>query len=188
MPLPSLVMRCPRLVDLPSLPFLPPGYAVRTLTPSDICAVAALLGRAFPELFWTQEKAHNALITDKNVPTTYLVENPARQIAATASVQFSDPLENTPHVGFLHWVGAEPTETGKGLGYFVSLLVLRELRALGRTEAHLKTEDFRLPALKTYLKLGFRPHLTDETHPARWDAIALKMQMPPYAAWIGERS
>ncbi len=183
------MMRRARLDNLQEPTPLPAGYAVRVLNKArseDKNAVAALLARAFDDVAWTPERVHTALVADPNVPTTYLIENANGELAATASVQFA-PAE-LPHVGFLHWVGAAPNEAGNGLGGIVSLHVLRELRdKWGRTEARLSTDDFRLPAVRTYLKLGFRPLLTDETHPARWDAIAA--QMPDrYAPWLGERA
>ena len=39
-------------------------------------------------------------------------------------------------------------------------------------QAALLTDDPRLPAIKTYLNLGFVPEHRDDTHPARWEAVA----------------
>ena len=175
-------MRRPHLRDLPELPDPPPDCLLRTLHQGDTNAVAALLSRAFDDASWTPERVHRALIADPNVPETFLIEAAGR-LAATASAQTVDAAFDLPHVGFLHWVGVEPDETGRGLGYFVSLRVLHELRARGHTEARLKTEDFRLPALKTYLKLGFRPFLVDDGHADRWEAVAREMP-PKYQAQI----
>ncbi|HHY83306.1 MAG TPA: hypothetical protein GX505_11630 [Clostridiales bacterium] len=42
----------------------------------------------------------------------------------------------------------------------------------GWTSAVLETDDFRLPAIKTYFRLGFQPKFTHESHPDRWDKIS----------------
>ncbi len=36
---------------------------------------------------------------------------------------------------------------------------------------NLCTDDWRLPAVKTYLNLGFEPEIIHESHPARWKAV-----------------
>jgi mycothiol synthase len=69
-------------------------------------------------------------------------------------------------------VASDPEHRGKRLGYVVSLAVLHDLRRHGCREAALLTDDPRIPAIKTYLSLGFLPALTDDTHPARWEAVA----------------
>jgi len=33
------------------------------------------------------------------------------------------------------------------------------------------TQDFRLTAIKTYLRLGFEPEITEPDHRARWDEL-----------------
>jgi len=46
---------------------------------------------------------------------------------------------------------------------------------LGLTDVDLTTDDPRLPAIKTYLKLGFLAYETDPSHPARWDMVEEKL-------------
>ena len=37
--------------------------------------------------------------------------------------------------------------------------------------AQLKTDDFRLPAIKTYLNIGFKPDLSTDDYKERWEKI-----------------
>lgn len=75
-------------------------------------------------------------------------------------------------VGYVHFVGTHPEHAGKSLGYWMTAACLHEFRRLGLPAAVLHTDDHRIPAVKTYLKLGFAPDL--DAHPSyrsRWDRI-----------------
>ena len=74
--------------------------------------------------------------------------------------------------GYVHMIAADSDYAGKRLGYEVTAAVMRKLRDEGFDKAELTTDDFRLPAIKTYLKLGFIPDLSvDETMRGRWESI-----------------
>jgi len=73
--------------------------------------------------------------------------------------------------GLIHMVGALPGHSGKGLGVAVVAAALQKLKKEGRLFAVLTTDDFRLPAIKSYLKLGFRPRIVDDNQPERWKKI-----------------
>lgn len=47
-----------------------------------------------------------------------------------------------------------------------------------RGNIHLYTEDWRLPALKTYLKLGYCPYLFAPEQAARWQVICAQLRWP----------
>jgi len=94
---------------------------------------------------------------------------------ATASAWHSP--EKGLRTGSLHMVGALTAHSGHGLGYWASLAALRRMCEEGRTRAVLRTDDFRKPAIKTYLKLGFVPLCLDESHEGRWKAIFKEMHL-----------
>ncbi len=48
------------------------------------------------------------------------------------------------------------------------MAVINGLFERGFRRCILRTDDFRLPAIKTYLDLGFAPEMLDESHPERW--------------------
>ncbi len=60
---------------------------------------------------------------------------------------------------------------GRRLGRCVSLAALRHMRQRGCQRAVLDTDDDRLPAIRTYLALGFVPHMVEDDHPARWQRV-----------------
>lgn len=162
-------MRYPNLANLPEL-VLPEGFVLRSLTANDLSELACLLAASFPELIWTPQKAHEALFADLTVKETLvLIEEATGVFAATASARLLP--ERFPGAGYLHWVGAHQSFRGKGLGRLITLAVLHKFREMGCTSAVLETQDFRLPALQTYFKLGFEPEHYDDTHPARWQMV-----------------
>lgn len=88
---------------------------------------------------------------------------------ATASGWFKD--EHGLDTGYLHMVGVLKDHGGKGLGAIVSYGALSAMKDEGRTRVVLNTDDFRIPAIKTYLKMDFRPVMTHESHARRWAHI-----------------
>jgi GNAT superfamily N-acetyltransferase/catechol 2,3-dioxygenase-like lactoylglutathione lyase family enzyme len=171
----NLRMRLRSLADLPMLPEPPNGFTLRRIvrkemTESDIADLTGVLAAAFPEMVWTPRKVREALVTDATVEETFVLEDAeSGAIAATATARFLP--ERFPNTGYLHWVGAYAHYKGKGFGRYVSLAVLHAFRERGYTDAVLETQDFRLPAIHTYRKLGFAPEYNDDTHEARWNAL-----------------
>lgn len=79
--------------------------------------------------------------------------------------------------GYLHMVCAAPSARGYGIGTALARLAVNELIARGMKTARLTTDDFRLPAIRTYLNAGFVPQLSgSEDFPERWDNVLKKLQ------------
>jgi mycothiol synthase len=70
--------------------------------------------------------------------------------------------------GYIHMVAVAPQYRGRRLGRFISLAALRHMRERGCRDAILDTDDDRLPAIRTYLALGFLPEMLEDDHPTRW--------------------
>jgi mycothiol synthase len=89
---------------------------------------------------------------------------------ATAQLhhQSRRPYAPTAELG---WVAVSPRFQGRGLGYVVCLAVLRYAAKADYPAIFLRTEDHRLPAIRTYLKLGFEPWMVDPTATERWRVI-----------------
>ena len=109
-----------------------------------------------------------ALNEQQGVKQTLVIDFQDRPIA-TASARLRP--DRFPGSGYLHWVAVDPDHQGQRLGFFVSLAVLHTFGTLGCTDAVLETQDHRLAAIQTYLKLGFLPEYRDETHRERWETI-----------------
>lgn len=161
-------MRRLNLDALPALPPPPDGYRLRLAEDADADALAALLRAAFDDDAWTVARVRADLLDASDVVSTFVVDFDGRPVA-TASARLRP--DSHPGSGYLHWVGALPGHAGKRLGFIVSLAVLHEFVRLNCRDAVLETDDFRLPAIKTYQNLGFRPEFRDETHEARWEVV-----------------
>jgi mycothiol synthase len=79
-------------------------------------------------------------------------------------------------VAELGWVVADPSHRRRGLGTQVCRAVMAYLRDAGHRYVFLLTDDFRLPAIRAYLGMGFEPEMTDPSHPSRWQAITERLE------------
>ncbi len=107
----GLFMRRPSLDDLPVLPLPSGDYVLRTAGPEDATALATLLTRAFTEE-WTIQRVKESLLEAPDVQAVYVIVY-GGVLVATASARITDHF---PGSGYLHWVGADPSHQGKGLG------------------------------------------------------------------------
>jgi len=173
--LPQLQMLRPTLNDLP--PLIPPaGFAVRPAGYAEAAGVAAVLASSFADPTWTADRVRTHLYSAPDVKQVLVIVKDDGTVIATASAQVP-PRELRR--GLVHMVGASSAYAGKRLGYAVSLAVLHELRLLGCSEAALTTDDFRLPAIKTYLNLGFVPLINHGSHLERWKHVAEALGVGP---------
>ena len=98
--------------------------------------------------------------------------------SATAWRQYPEETR----VGYVHMVGVLSEHRGKGLGRLVTLRAMHYFKEHAFEIAILRTDDFRLAAIKTYLALGFRPSNANPTHPDRWLEIFQKLEAGRAAA------
>lgn len=174
---PQFCMRLDSLSNLPPLS-LPDGYSIRHYREGDGAHWDRIIGESFlvPEdqrqRRFEQIMAGDAAFLPERV---FFVMHGDEPVGTASAWQVRDC---PPHIGYLHYVGVLPSEAGKGLGLQVSLAALHKMAAEGRTAAVLRTDDYRIPAVKTYLRLGFRPVLVHENQRARWLAAFEKMGRP----------
>lgn len=162
-----LCMRRPWLDDLPEAPSLPAGATLRAYQPADCHALAALLTRAFGET-WDEARVLRDLAEASDVERVYVVAQ-GEGVLATASARMVP--ERYPGSGYVHWVAADPAVQGRGLGTLVTLRVLQHFRMAGLKDAVLETNDFRLAAIRSYLRLGFVPEYEEAEDRLRWARV-----------------
>ena len=158
-----------RRVDSPPAPAVPEGYLLRCYTDADRAGYLELMRRAGFE-GWDQKKVSELL--QKVLPDGFFVVEYRQTggIVATATALHS-PRALHPCGGELGWVAADPAHRGKGLGLAVCAAATARLIRAGYKNIYLRTDDLRVPAIKTYLKLGYEPLLCAEGMVARWQRL-----------------
>lgn len=165
----QLRMRRNPLEDLPDQQ-VPPGLELRTFRAGDEEAWAELMTGAIGD--WDEESTRQQFLSEPGVTPTaiFLLANGDKYVATATDKQLP-----ASEVGYLHMVAVAPNYRGRRLGRLVSVAALRHMRARGCREAILDTDDYRLPAIRTYLALGFVPDIVDADHPARWHRIEAEL-------------
>lgn len=166
----SFRMRRPDLNNLPEVT-LPPGYSLRTFQPGDEAAWCALMEGQIGH-GWTLEKFQKEMVDPPQFDPAglFFVTYGGEPVASACAWRVEERYG--PDTGVLHMVAVRPDHRGKRLGEAVSIAVLHFFRAKGYRDAVLNTDENRIPAVKTYLKLGFKPDLDNDKARAGWD-IAL---------------
>lgn len=165
---PQLLMHR-RLQDLPSLE-LPAGFSARSYQPGDAAAWEHIIHHSFgmdAQGLFDRNMRIDPAYRPERVWFICRKQESGDQPVATASA-WRQPFKRDVDTGTLHMVGVHPDHAGMGLGSLVSLAALHQMHREGKSAAVLQTDDHRLSAIKTYLKLGFEPLLIDENQRQRW--------------------
>ncbi|MGC4192014.1 MAG: GNAT family N-acetyltransferase [Thermomicrobiales bacterium] len=172
----SLLMRRPDLDGEPLVPVLPAGYTVRLATPDDEEGLATLLTAAFAEP-WSVETVRERLTQAADVDAIYVIVFDGRPVATASS---RHDYERFPGSGYVHWVAASSEHGGRRLGPALMDCLLIDFRNRGYRDAVLETDDFRLPAIRTYLRHGYVPvtEVKGENHLKRWSVILPQVLSP----------
>lgn len=166
--LPQLLMRLPSLEGVSERgPKTSRERLVERADGEDAAAIGDLLSMAFEEP-WDAERVGEELGPAQGVDASYVVRNGSKVIAVASSRRVPEIF---PDMGYVHYVATDAAERGRGLGGAVTKAVLLHFASLGLSGAVLETDDFRLPAVRTYLRLGFVPEYRHETDQARWSEI-----------------
>ena len=159
------------LIDSPELIVpAPAGYFIRTHNPenggfnedADGWAVACekLCGRIL-----SREEVKKMMLDDPNCGPNrifYICRRSDGRICATATANCN------PAWPTLHMVGAANEFAGLGLSRSVCAAATNYLINYGFRRFGLSTDDFRVPAVKTYLRLGYRPWYWQDDMQERW--------------------
>lgn len=122
-----------------------------------------------PETDYYQEAMLSYSHYDENLCLIFTVDDVP---AATITVICDDAAKK----GYLHMVVCKPEFRGRGLGHLMNAVAVSILKKQGMETAWLTTDDWRLPAIRTYLKAGLTPDLESEPdYRERWEKILEKL-------------
>jgi ribosomal protein S18 acetylase RimI-like enzyme len=162
---------------------LPLFYSLRTCSFSaiEVEQISTVLDMAYgiQHRQWTPERVKTTLCDQITIRKTFVIDfldpkaDPptfkASNIVACGSIRLH---EKYPGKGFINWIAVHPDHQGQGLASIIVFTILKEFfQDYKFKEVALETQDTSLPAIVTYLKLGFLPTITDETHEERWKKI-----------------
>ena len=143
---------------------LVPGFTVREMRPGEEADWSyACLGsfdreEVSPECY-EKMMAHDEGVRMEDV---FFVCKDGKPVGtAAARMEKDDP--------FLHFVAVNPDFRGYKLALGVIAAVINRHIELGRKGCFLWTDDWRVPAVKSYLNLGFLPVLFDEGAREGWE-------------------
>lgn len=156
---------------------LPDGYVVRPADRETLPAFRALMTKV--ELGkWDDETFARVHQTILPAGWRVVVHEASDTLVATGMGQYC-PIEDLYPDGYeVGWIAADPEHSGLGLGRLVTAMATARLVEEGAGRIYLQTDDFRLPALKTYLGLGFVPHLWSTGMAERWQTICARLDWP----------
>ena len=148
----------------------PEGFRFRTIADAELPAYNELRVAAG---FTAWKESDLALFRERVLnDAVYLIEESATgRFAASAAASSSLMPVHLRH-GSLDWVMTHPDFRGKHLGRIVSVRAMQRLYRHGYRTYYLLTDDVRVPAIKTYLGLGWKPWLFREDMEPRWRKIA----------------
>lgn len=158
-------MRLTSLHDLPD-EHLPDGLKLRTFLEGDVAGWAELMTGSIG--MWDEALTRRQFLAEPGVEGEgifFLIRG--ADYVATAT----DKRLSLPDVGYLHMVAVAPAHRGRRFGRCISLAALRHMYQRGCREALLDTDDYRLPAIRTYLDLGFMPDMVEADHFERWRMV-----------------
>jgi mycothiol synthase len=107
----------------------------------------------------------------------FAVERATGVLVATA-LGTHRPAPLHPLGGELGWVAVRPEHRGRRLGTAVCAAATARLLSGSYRRIYLQTDDWRLPALLTYLRLGYVPFLYAAGMLSRWQAICEALGWP----------
>jgi mycothiol synthase len=154
-------------------------YTIRTFEPGDEAGLgrvyfASALNAETVEQVRSLLHAHPCF-----KPERVFVALAGDRIVGTASAWRSS---RDPEAGYLHMLSVLPDHRGKNLGAALTVETLRYTRNEGLTVQRLLTDDWRRPAIRLYLSLGYVPIIVDATHQGRWQKLGLYLQQPDIVA------
>jgi mycothiol synthase len=163
---------------VPPLPEMPHGYASRSYAEDDDVA----LRRLFEAEGWRLDEKEWQAYRDTILPGgMFLIFHAETGTAAATAGAVHNPRPGRyyfPFGGELGYLIVHPEHRGRRLGSAVSAMVVRRFISADYQSIRVCVQGFRLPAIKTYLKLGFLPFLHSEDVSPRWRRICASIDWP----------
>lgn len=144
---------------------LPDGYIIRQIRNSDMGDYYKLLNEASMEpvslKYWGRYILENGF---------FVIEDKNKTLVASC---FASKHSTERHInaGNFGWLAVSPKHRGKKLGHVISRAVTERLIEEDFKKIYLETNDYRIPAIKIYLQLGWQPLIYEPQMSERWKQV-----------------
>ncbi len=164
------------LIDSPVLGIpAPEGYFIRTGIAGDADADAWIHAcETLNEGIWTRERFYHDMIDEPGCGWDnifFICRESDGAVAGTATAFCRE-------VPCLHMVGMAKEFMGQGLSASINAAAIDHMTKKGIWRIQLLTDEFRVPAIKTYLRLGFRPWYFMDDMQERWRGVFTDIGCP----------
>jgi mycothiol synthase len=175
--IPDICMEKTPLTNLPEV-ILPSGYCIRSIVEDEGYLWEQVMDQSYGGYAPGTFQAIMVENYDYDPERVRIMFDIHGQPCATAT-SWRQHYRWGPGIGYVLFVGVAKPYQGRGLGYQMTLHVLLDFQKHGFQSAILETDETRLPALKTYLKLGFLPRIVHPQQYRQWDTIFASLAMQP---------
>lgn len=181
--LPQLEMVRDNLCGVPDIN-LPEGYAIRGFLKGDESAWAEIMTEAFNPCWNVNRfnmfiRPHYAFRPERLL---FLCRD-SEPIGSAMAFQWPGLSR---HTGFIYMLAIRKAYCGKGMGKALTAACIRRFGEEGTfRQVALHTESFRLPAIKHYLDMGFKPRLLVERHRSDWRKVFFRLGRPDLVEKMG---
>jgi mycothiol synthase len=125
---------------------------------------------------WERERFQQILSTQPIYSGQQFVFNGDNIVACAGAYLRSQNGSQSWEIG---WIATDPNYFGMGLGSHVIIRAIRFARFHQPHPIFLLTDDFRIPAISLYLKIGFYPSVLNEKRIiSRWMKILNELREP----------
>ncbi len=157
---------------VPAVPDPAAGYMLRQVRHGDRHSYSQTFQTAFDE-----PSPFTDLMRKMLPGGFFVVEHMPTGTVVAASTAASYPKVQHSDGHSLQWVVAHSVHLGTGSGRATAAAATQVLADSAPTYSYLSTDDFRLPAISIYLKLGWKPLMFQDDQATRWSVVFEKLGM-----------
>ncbi|HIZ19935.1 MAG TPA: GNAT family N-acetyltransferase [Firmicutes bacterium] len=143
-----------------------PPYGIRCMREGDEKAWETIIYEAFGVAVPSETLTGDPAYRPERV--WFAVDEQDRPVATASCWTTPDYADGC---AVLHMVGLRPAYAGRRLGQAATVAAMREAKREGFSMMALRTDPFRFPAIKSYLRIGFRPIVIHAAHKEMWERI-----------------
>ena len=168
----TIFLKRDSLENIPEYP-LPEGYAIRKYQGEEdrkiwLDIINSSYNQEYTEEYFDEQLPPDVFSPERLIFVTYKGK-PVGTIAAWWRPAYGEKI------GYPHMMGVVPEHRGKKLGHILLAEALKTLKELGYEAAANHTDSFRIPAIRSHLKLGYKPLLETPEQAELWKEIGAKL-------------